>query len=148
MAGIRSACVTGEITTGTSVKTLLQIIAPTNQRLLVKEASVSFKGIVSTGTPAKVDILRQTTAGTMTSLTPVKWNSADDETLQITAQHTSTSEPTAGDVLWSEEVHPQTGYTWQAPFGMEFVVPGGTRLGLRVTTAETTSAIARMIVEE
>ena len=148
MAGVGFKAVTGEIATGTSAKTLLQILAPANQRLKVKEWSISFTGVSNTGVPIKVDVLRQTTAGTMTSLTPVQGNNSDSETLQVTAQHTATVEPTAGDVLFSEEVHPQYGYTWQAPFGDEIPVKGGSRLAIRVTAAASVSAIARFVGEE
>jgi hypothetical protein len=148
MSRVAFAAVTGEITTGTSTKTLMQVVAASNHRVTIKEISVSFKGTSNTAAPILVEVLRQTDAGTMTSLSPVKINSADDETLQTTAQHTSTSEPSAGNVLMSELVHPQTGYTWQAPFGGDLVVPGGGRLGLRVTAGASVSAVARMIGEE
>jgi len=84
----------------------------------------------------------------MSSLTLVKDNSSDDETLQTSGQHTASAEPTAGDVLLSEEVHPQTGFLWQAPFGGELIVPGGTRLGIEVTAANDVSAVARMVGDE
>jgi hypothetical protein len=81
----------------------------------------------------------------MSSLTPVKDNSSDSETIQTTAQHTSTGEPTPGTILDSKFVHPQTGYCWQAPFGKEKIVPGGGRLGLRlVSPAAGADAFARM----
>ena len=148
MAGVAFAAVTGEISTGTAIKTLLQIVAPTNQRIKLREISVSFKGTSNTASPIIVSLTRQTTAGTMSSLTPVKVNEADNETLQVTAQHTATAEPTSSDVIMSEEVHPQTGYTWQAPFGGEMVVIGGGRVGVRVTAAADVSAIARVFGEE
>lgn len=148
MSAVRGAAVTAEISTGTSAKTILQLVAASNHRVLIVELSISFKGTSNTAAPIKVRVLRQTTAGTMSSLTPVKMNSGDDETLQTTAQHTATAEPTASDVLLSEEVHPQTGYTWQAPFGRELVIPGGGRLGIEVTAGADVNCIARAIFEE
>lgn len=148
MAGVKFAAQSGEIASGTSTKTLLQIAAASNHRVMVREISVSFKGTSATAAPVKVDVLRQSDAGTMSSLTPVKLNSADDETLQTTAQHTATAEPSAGDVLKTEEVHPQTGFLWQAPFGGEIVVPGGTRLAVRVTAGADVNAVARIEGEE
>lgn len=145
MAGVGFAAVTAEIATGTAAKTLAQVVAASNHRLLIKEISVSFQGTSNTAAPILVRVLRQTTAGTTSALTPVKTNSADDETLQVTARHTATAEPTASDVLMTELVHPQTGYTWQAPFGGELVVPGGGRLGIEVTAAASVDAIARFI---
>ncbi len=148
MAAVRGAAVTAEIATGTSAKTILQLVAASNHRVLIGELSLSFKGTSNTASPIKVRVLRQTTAGTMSALTPVKMNSGDDETLQTTAQHTATAEPTASDVLLAEEVHPQTGYTWQAPFGRELAIAGGGRLGIEVTAGADVNCIARAIFEE
>jgi len=148
MAGTFFKAVTGEIATGTSAKTLLQIVTAANHGALIKELSISFKGVSNTAAPVKVDILRQTTAGTMTGLTPVKDPDDADETLQTTAQHTATAEPTASDVLMSELVHPQTGYTWQAPFGQALKIGGGDRLGIRVTAGADVNAICRVVGEE
>jgi len=148
MSGILASAQTGEIATGTAKKTLLQLLAPANQRLKVKEISVSFDGISNTDEPVNVQILRQTTAGTMTALTPQKLNESDGETLQGTAQHTATAEPTGTSEVMGEQVHPQGGFTWQAPFGGEIVIKGGDRLGIAVTAGVTVNAKARMIYEE
>ena len=148
MAGIRAIAQTAKVVTGTSAKTVLQLVAPANQRLLVKEWSLSFDGTSNSATPILVRVLRQTDAGTMSALSPVKDNSSDAETLQSSAQHTATVEPSAGNVLASEQVHPQGGYTWQAPFGGDIVVPGGTRLGIEVTAGASVDVVARMVYEE
>lgn len=148
MAGVKFAAITDEIASGTALKTLLQVVAAANQRLAVTEISLSCKGTVSNAVPIKMEILRQTTAGTMSSLTPVKRNDSDDETLQVTAQHTATAEPTAGDVLKTEELHPQTGWTWMTAPGEEILVGGGDRLGIRVTAAVTVDIVARIEGEE
>jgi hypothetical protein len=148
MAGVRFAAVTGEVATGTSAKTILQVVAASNQRVLVDEVAVSFKGMSATDAPILVEVLRQTTAGTMSSLTPRKLHDGDDESLQVTAQHSATSEPTAGDVLLAQLIHPQTGYTWQAPFGRQLHVKGGGRLGVRVTAGVSVNCVARVVAEE
>ena len=67
MAGLKLAAVTAAIATGTAAKTLAQIIAPANHRVQLKRLEISFDGVTNTATPIKVDILRQTTAGTMSS---------------------------------------------------------------------------------
>ena len=148
MAGIGGIANTPEISITAAVKTLLQLVAPTNHRGILKEWSVSFKGIVSVDTPVLVELLRQTTAGTMTALTLVKVDPTNDETLQFTAQHTSTSEPTAGDVIALRLVHPQGGlYEWTER-GMALPIPGGTRLALRATPGATVTGVAGMVYEE
>lgn len=137
------------VTTGTAAKTLVQLVAPANQRIKVKEISISFNGISNTATPILVEIVRQTSAGTMSALTLRKADPDDSETIQSSALQNATVEPTdGGDVPMAEYVHPQTGYTWQAPFGEELVIPGGGRLGVRVTAGASVSACARVKGEE
>ena len=148
MAGVGFKAVTAEIATGTSLKTLLQIVAAANHGVLLWEFSVSFKGTNNAAAPIAFNVLRQTTAGTMSALTLVKDPDDTDETLQTTGQHTATAEPTASDVLISELIHPQTGYTWQAPFGRAIKIGGGDRLGFRVLAGADVNAIVRAVLEE
>lgn len=148
MSALKFAAVTGQIATGTAAKTLLQIVAPANHRLKISELAVSFQGVNPIGLPILVQVARQSSAGTMSALTPVKVNDGDPETLLTTAQHTATAEPTTGDVLLSEQVHPQTGYTWQATWGHEIIIPGGGKLGIIVTADASVNAVARVLGEE
>lgn len=137
------------ITFSTATVTLLQVVAAAQQRLKIHEASVSFQGTSNTATPIQVDILRQTSAGTMSALTPKLWDKDMQETIQSTAQSNATAEPSAGDLLASECVHPQTGFYWQAPFGKELKVQGGGRVGMRlVTPAAGSTCVARFLCEE
>lgn len=148
MAGVGFRINTPEIATGTSAKTIMQVVAASNHRLKIHEIEVAFQGTSNTADPIQVDVLRQSTAGTMTSLSPVKSDDSADETLQVTAQHTASAEPTPGDVLMSTFVHPQTGWQWQARFGDEILVGGGDRLGIRVTAGADVGCIARVVGEE
>ena len=153
MAGVRGVAQTTEISTGTESseaekKTLLQLVAAANHRVKVDEISISFKGVDNTADPVLVRIFRQSSAGTMSALTPKKLNEADDETLQTTAQEDASVEPTTGDEIMGEEVHPQSGFLWQAPFGKEIIVKGGNRLAVVVTAAEAVDCKARMSFEE
>lgn len=148
MAGLYFVANTAPVTTGTALKTLLQIVAPSNHRVLVWEWSISFNGVSNTGTPILVELYIQTTAGTMSSLTLVKENVSDDEAIQTTAQHTATAEPSLSSLKMSEQVHPQQGYTWPAPLMKPLVIPGGTRFAMVVTAAASVSAVARMRLEE
>lgn len=148
MAGVGFVSSIAETATGTSALTLLQIVAAAQQRVKIKEISISFKGTSNTAAPILVQIQKQTSAGTASAGTVSKFVSSDSETLQTTAQITFTAEPTSTTVFIEEEVHPQTGYTWQAPFGGELIIPGGSRLGITVTAGATVSAICRVIGEE
>jgi hypothetical protein len=148
MAGNRFKATKAAITTGTSKITLIQVIAASNHKVLIDEISISFNGTSNTAAPILVEIARQSTAGTMSSLTGVKDPDDWDETLQTTFQHTATAEPTESAVIMSEYVHPQTGYTWQAPFGRAIAVGGGDRLGVAVTAGASVSASVRVAGEE
>ena len=150
MSGIRAVAQTAEVATGTSIKTIMQLSAAANHRVHVKEISISFDGISNTAAPILVQVIRQTDAGTMSALTINKVSESDQETLQTTATHTATAEPTgaATTSVLSEQVHPQAGYTWQAPFGGDIVIEGGDRLGIAVTAGADVNAVARFIFEE
>lgn len=149
MARLRSTVTSeGEIATGTAAKTLLQLVAASNHRIALLGFSISFDGVASDAAPIQVDILRQTTAGTMSSATPVKEDPGCDETIQTTAQKNATAEPTAGDVLRRYQVHPQVGIEIKFGADEEIIIPGGGRLGLRVTAAATVNALGHMTFEE
>jgi hypothetical protein len=137
----------GEITSGTSAKTLVQIVAPANQRLKILEWGVFCKGVTPTDVPLKVRLLRQTTTGTMSALTLFK-RGTPAETIQSTAQQGASAEPTAGDVLAVREVHPQLGYQEKFAFGQEIIVPGGGRVGIEVTAAVSISVVSEIVFEE
>lgn len=139
-----------KISTGTAVKTLLQLTAPTNQKVAIKEISISFDGVSNTATPILVEVVRQTSAGTITNTTTLRKIDPDmQETIQTACKDTATAEPTdSGDVPMQELVHPQTGFLWQAPFGGELMINGGGRLGIRVTAGTSVNASVRVVAEE
>lgn len=148
MAGIRCIAQTAEVAlVAATAKTVLQVTAPTNQRIVVKRWGVYFDGTATNNEPVQVVLMRQTTSGTMTSLTPKAINIVS-ETLQATAQHTATAEPTSGDTLDIAKVHPQTSYEVLLPLGDEIIVAGGGRIGIVCTAADAVNVIAKIWYEE
>ncbi len=148
MAGLICIAQTTEVALAiATAKTVIQIAAPSSQRLRLKRWGVFFDGVSATDEPVQVRLLRQTSAGTMTTLTPVK-QSAGSETIQTAAQHTATAEPTAGDVLDVAEVHPQSGYEVLIPFDMSIEIPGGTRVGIECTAPAAVNVRAKLVFEE
>lgn len=143
MSGVFGRATTAAVACTTTAATKLQIVAAANHRVKVPRISASFSGIVATDEPILVSIYKQTTAGTMTSLTPSKDNASDDETLQTTAQHTATVEPTTTDLLDSKLVHPQG----RADFG-PFTIPGGGRIGVVVDAPNNVNGVFAAIFEE
>lgn len=126
-----------------TAKTVLQVVAASNHRVQPVWFDVSFEGISATDAPAYIRVLKQTTAGTSSALTLVKNNAADDETLEVTAIHTATVEPTASDVKWTGFIHPQSGKRIGP-----FVIPGGERLGVEVTVSANVDCVASVVGEE
>lgn len=130
-------------------RTVLQIVAPAQQAVRLCEFSFSFDGANPSAVPGRCQVLRQTSAGTMSAATPLKLDAGRGETIQSTAQHSSTGTiPTAGDILIDENVHPQTGYTWVMSALREIIIAGGTRLGFNCTFAAGVNATVRVICEE
>lgn len=153
MAGVRFTVQASGVVTGTAERCVLQIVAAANHRVRVPEFGISFDGVVDTDVPILVQLFRQTDTPTGSeSVTPVKMNSSDDETIQTTAtkHFDGSDQPTKSptDPIFSEYVHPQGGYTWQAPFGNEIVVPGGTRLGMVVTAGVSVNCAPRFVCDE
>jgi hypothetical protein len=117
-----------------AAKTVLQVVAGSTVRALVKSFEVSFDGADSTKTPCLVELIRQTTAGTSSALTLVKHDEASVTAIS-TGLQTFSAEPTAGDILASVYLSPAGGiYSYQYPLGDEPVVAASGRIGLRVTT--------------
>jgi hypothetical protein len=148
MSGVAGVLTNVGGTSGTAAKTLLQLIAPTYQGLKITQVGVAFAGVNNTQAPIRVELLRQTTAGTVTSATPVKADGHNGSTIQATGGKNASAEPTPGDVLRVWYVHPQTGLDYivadQAPIS---VGPAG-RLGLRVTSANDIATDCYIAFEE
>jgi hypothetical protein len=148
MAAIRAVALTDEIAlSAATAKTVIQITAPSNQRVVVKEWGVFFDGIDPLAQPVQVELAKQSTAGTMSSLTLAKITPGS-ETVQTTASHTATAEPTESAVLDTVEVHPQSGYEKIFPLGEEIIVAGGERLGIVCTAPAAVNVRAKIKFEE
>jgi len=149
MAGIKGvASPASEIAlTATQAKTVLQLVAGANSNVRIKEWGVYFDGQNSAAEPVQVRLLRQTTAGTMTALTPVQRN-GPSITLLTTAQHTATAEPTAGNVLANREVHPQSGYQEKFAPGDEIELTNGGRVGIECIAPAGVNCRPEIVFEE
>lgn len=131
-----------------TAKTVVQITAPSNHRVKVVGWGVFFDGTSATAEPVQVTLSRQSSAGTMTSLTPVPLDDSLAETLQVTAQHTATAEPTTGATVGAIECHPQGGYEKIFPFSQEPICGGGDRIGIVCTAPAVVNVRAFITFEE
>jgi hypothetical protein len=138
MAGVNFA-VTTEVLTGTDTVTLLQLISAADRRCRIDRIIVSGKGVLNTDIPVTVEVVEQSTAGTIASNPTVyKTNAADPETLGVTAAAGfSSTEPTFVAMKESENIHPQGSKTWVFPRGQKDLFVGGHtagRLGIRAVS--------------
>lgn len=148
MAGVRARATSGSVATTTSRRTILRIKPAANHAAMLEEFGISFEGVSNSAAPIEVRLLRQTTDGTNTSGAAVKQGD-DGETLQTAVAHSFTStEPTAGDVLWQGFCHPQSGVIVPQPFGREIKVPGGGRLAIDVLALADVDCEAYMVFTE
>jgi len=142
---MRAVALIGPVASGTSTLTLLQLLAGTNRELRITEVGISFQGTDNLAEPVQVELLRQSTAGTASSLTVVKGDGSDSNTIDATAQQTFTAEPTAGAILRQWLVHPQSGLIYQPQDKDKLTVPGGARIGLRVVTPDADTPVTAYI---
>jgi hypothetical protein len=141
MAGVLCHVNSGECTlVASTAKSLLQIKAATNQRVLVKGLKIMGKQAAG-GTDAvvKVRMTRNTANfGTFTGATASKNDPNDGETIQTTCGSNASVEPTSptdGGLWW--EVQPQSGVIEFIPPGMEIKVPGGQSVQFEATSTGT-----------
>ncbi len=138
-----------------TAKTVLQVRAPTNnQNIKVLGWGVYFDGVTASAIPVAVRLLRQTSAGTMTTGTANSLNNRP-ETILTEVRHSATAEPSNGGV--ANEVdritcHPQQWYEVRFPEGQEIILPntGASTgyLGIECTAAATVNVRAKLIFEE
>jgi hypothetical protein len=133
--------------TAATTRTVLQLLTAANRRTRIVGFGVFFDGTSSTNEPVVVELVRQTSAGTMSAGTAVKTRVVA-ETLQNTVTHSATVEPTSTDVLERVNVHPQSGYEVRYPLGQEPVVAASTRVGVRCTAPAGVNVVAKIFWEE
>lgn len=152
MAGVRAYVNSGEVSLAASTaKTVLQLKAPAQQRLLIHSIRLLGKQAAG-GTDAVVKVrMTRSTAnfGTGSAATPAKAVPSDSETLQATAAANFTIEPTTpsdGGLWW--EVQPEGGVIEFLPPGQQIVVPGGQAVNFEMTSAGTPTLLLTLGYEE
>lgn len=109
-------------------KSVLQIKAPANQRLLIKQLRFFGKSPAGgTDSVVKVRMTRNSANfGTFSAVTPNKNDPTDSETIQSTWGKNASAEPTSptDSGLWWE-VQPQSGIEEFLPIDQPIKIPGG-----------------------
>lgn len=132
-----------------TTRTVIQIKAPTNQRVALKGLSITFKGQVNANSPPLCELVLQSSAGTSSGGTPVALDGDYQETIQTaTLISFSATEPTLVSIVMPLDIHPQSGLVILPGPEDLYVLKGGARLGLRITGADVVAVSASMIFEE
>lgn len=146
------------VTTGTSIKTMLQIATPSTRDIKVVEWGISFDGSAA-ATPIECELLTTgSVAATVTAhvaagVAPFDNSSAPASlmTLGTTATgYTSSGEGTiTATRLGDVQLVPPTGqYIKQFPLGREFYVPVSTYLRVRVKAGAAVNCVCYVVWEE
>lgn len=148
MADLYNSNATTVALVAATAKTVLQIATPATTRAKIKQLDISFDGVAGSAVPVLIELLMQTTAGTMTAVTPVAVDRAAPASL-VTAARNATAEPTAGAVLWAQTVTPAGStliFPW--PLGDEFKLNVSQFLGVRMTAPAAVNACVTLKHEE
>jgi len=141
------------VTTGTAIKTLLQVATPSTTTITVIAWGVSFDGSAAAA-PGKVELCETDVAATVTSLTPTKWNDTAVASLCVggtaATGYTATAEGTITAVRMfdAELVAPTNQFVREFALGREPVLAISKFLRIRVTFAAATNAIAWILWSE
>lgn len=145
------------VTTGTGVKTLLQVATPASRRIRVVEWGVSFDGSAA-ATPIRCELVETDVAATVTAhaatgVQPFNESGAPASLVTLgtaatgytaTVEGTTTASRTADLQL----VAPANQYLKQFPLGREFQVAVSRFLRVRVTATSAVNAYAYVVWEE
>lgn len=143
-----------KVTTGTAIKTLLQIATPSTQRIKVVEWGISFDGSAA-ATPIEVELIQTDVAATVTSFTPQLYDDPNGPASaciggSTATGYTATAEGTITATRYGDLqlIAGTNQYVHQWPLGREFQVPVSKFLRVRVTAGAAVSAYTYVIWEE
>lgn len=149
------------VTTGTSIKTLLQVKASATNTIKIKEWGISFDGSAA-ATPIKVELLETDVAATVTASAAADIAKLDGSALSggdpttnlipvgtTSTGYTSTAEGTITSVRMFDVqfIAPTNQYVKQFPLGTEPVIQISKFGRIRVTAGAAVNAYCYMVVE-
>lgn len=122
----------------TTAITILQLRAHATRPLVLTRLWLDTTAVAAAS--LSIQVLRQTTAGTMTTLSPGPLPLRPNEpTAGFTAGNTATVEPTASDILLQEAFNAVNGYLWLPTPDEQWVIPAAGFLGLKFAAAPAAS---------
>jgi hypothetical protein len=149
------------VTTGTAIKTLLQVKPGTTQVMRVCEWGISFDGSAA-ATPGIVELCVTDVAATVTAHVAAGIHKYDSEALvggdpttnlfavgTTSTGYTASGEGTVGAVRQGDvqQIAPTNQYVFQFPLGREFMVNPSEFMRIRVKFGAAVNAIAYVLVE-
>lgn len=146
------------VTTGTAIKTLLQIATPSTRGIRVVEWGISFSGFASAA-PINVELIDTNVAATVTAhvaagLQPYNDASAPASLMTIGSTtatgYTATVEGSITATRYGDlqQISPTGQYLHQWPLGREFTVGVSRFLRVRVTAAAAVTAYTYIVWDE
>ncbi len=149
MAGVFFTMNTGEVSlVATTAKTIFEMTAAANQRVLIHELAIMFKGVTVGNEPVTIELTRFATTGTGTGGTSQKVDPDYSETIQATWKYNDSVEPGSQTVLRTWYIHPQSGIIYPLPFDRLIPVPGADLIGIRCTADDVVIVGAHVLAEE
>lgn len=149
------------VTTGTAIKTLLQVKPGATQVMKIKEWGISFDGSAA-ATPGIVELCVTDVAATVTAHVAAGIHAIDSEALAsgdpttslfaagtTATGYTASAEGTVGAIRMFDAQHisPTNQYIQQRPLGEEFIVNPGQFMRIRVKFGAAINALAYVLVE-
>lgn len=132
-------------------KTILSWINGATRRCRMLELQIGFNSQLTTDQAVLLEIVRYTTDGTGTLITPVALDPANPAAIG-TSKHSYTVEPTTPTIVVpGQRITPQQGGTliWQLPMTREIYAAISTVLGVRCTSPNALTGVrASMTIEE
>jgi hypothetical protein len=145
------------VTTGTAIKTLLQIATPATSELRISEWGISFDGTAA-ATPIKVELIDTNVAATVTAHSTSTVSPLNDTGTVVSRMtmgtsgtgYTATVEGTitATRLLDYQQVAPTGLFVKQWPLGLEPEVAVSRFLRVRVTAAAAVNAVCYVVWTE
>ncbi len=146
-----------KITTGTAIKTMLQIASSATRPLKVVEWGISFDGSAA-ATPIQCELIQTDVAATVTAhvaagVQPYDDPNAPASTVTLGTSATGYTASAEGSITTTkygdlQMIAPTNQYVKQWPLGREFQVPISKFLRVRVTAAAAVNAYTYIIWEE
>lgn len=148
MAGMMCVANAPLTATSTSLKTIVEVKAPSATDLIVNGIAVSFDGVTATDVPITVELVTTDGDGTGTSLTPVNEDRRAANTCAATAKYSFSAESASPVVLGRWKIHPQGGALIRDFGHGELVILRAKAVAIRVTAGVSINAAASIRFEE